>query len=89
MLIGLMPSYLVVGRQDFGSHILVTRDPLCDFTGWIRGDVDSLRQQSPESPLVNLSISMASFYKHCCWQWPSDLDQCGSGALVGQRRPYT
>ncbi len=67
MLIGLMPSYLVVRRQDFGSHILVTQDPLCDFTGRIRGDGDSLRRQSPESPLVNLSISTASFYKHCRW----------------------
>jgi hypothetical protein len=27
---GLMPSYLVVRKQGFGSHILVTQDPLCD-----------------------------------------------------------
>jgi hypothetical protein len=27
---GMMPSYLVVRRQGFGSHILVTQDPLCD-----------------------------------------------------------
>ncbi len=31
-LIGLMPSYPVVRRQDFGSHILVTQDPLCDLS---------------------------------------------------------
>ncbi len=42
-------------------------------TGWIRGDGDSLRGQSPEFLLVNLGILMASFYKHCCWQWPSDI----------------
>ncbi len=42
-------------------------------TGRIRGDGDSLRQQSPEFLLVNLSISTASFYKHCRWQWPSDI----------------
>jgi hypothetical protein len=42
-------------------------------TGWIRGDGNSRRQQSPEFLLVNLCISMASSYKHCCWQWPSDI----------------
>ena len=31
-LISLMPSYLVVRRQGFGSHILVTQDPLCDLS---------------------------------------------------------
>jgi hypothetical protein len=31
-LIGLMPSYLVVRRQGFGSHILVTQYPLCDLS---------------------------------------------------------
>jgi hypothetical protein len=31
-LIGLMPSYLIVRRQGFGSHILVTQDPLCDLS---------------------------------------------------------
>ena len=31
-LIGLMPSYLVVRRQGFGSDILVTQDPLCDLS---------------------------------------------------------
>jgi hypothetical protein len=29
---GLMPSYLVVRRQGFASHILVTQDPLCDLS---------------------------------------------------------
>jgi hypothetical protein len=29
---GLMPSYLVVRRQGFGFHILVTQDPLCDIS---------------------------------------------------------
>ncbi len=42
-------------------------------TGWIRGDGNSLRQQSPEFLLFNLSILTASIYKHCCWQWPSDI----------------
>ncbi len=32
MLSGLMPSYLVVRRQGFGSHILVTQDPSCDLS---------------------------------------------------------
>ncbi len=31
-LIGLMPSYHGVRRQGFGSHILVTQDPLCDLS---------------------------------------------------------
>jgi hypothetical protein len=87
VLSGLVPSYFVVRRQGFGSHILVTQDPSCDLSLIIRGDGNSLRQQSPEFPLVNLSILTASFYKHCCWRWPSDIDQCGSGALVVQRRP--
>jgi hypothetical protein len=29
---GLMPSYLVVRRQGFGSHVLVIQDPLCDLS---------------------------------------------------------
>jgi hypothetical protein len=29
---GLMHSYLVVRRQGFGSHILVTQDPSCDLS---------------------------------------------------------
>jgi hypothetical protein len=33
VLSGLMPSYyLVVRRQGFGSHILVTQEPLCDLS---------------------------------------------------------
>ncbi len=42
-------------------------------TDQIRGDGNSLRQQSPEFLLVNLSFLTASFYKHCCWRWPSDI----------------
>ncbi len=42
-------------------------------TGQIWGDGDSLRQQSPKFPLFNLTFLTASFYKHCCWQWPSDI----------------
>jgi hypothetical protein len=29
---GLMPFYLVIRRQRFGFHILVTQDPLCDLS---------------------------------------------------------
>ena len=32
VLSGLVPFYLVVRRQGFGSHILVTQDPLCDLS---------------------------------------------------------
>jgi hypothetical protein len=32
VLSGLMPSYLDVRRQGFGSHILVTQDPVCDLS---------------------------------------------------------
>ncbi len=39
----------------------------------IGGDGNSCSQQSPESLLVDLSILTASFCKHCCWPWPSDL----------------
>ncbi len=56
-------------------------------TGWIRDDGDSLRQQSPEFPLVNLSILMASFYKHCCWQWPSDIRSIQVGCSRGSEAP--
>ncbi len=42
-------------------------------TSQIRGDGNSLRQQSPEFPLVNLSISTATFQKRCRWQWPMDI----------------
>jgi hypothetical protein len=52
-------------------------------TGQIRGDGNSLRQQSPEFLLVNLSISMASFYKHCHWRWPSDIRSMWVGCSRG------
>jgi hypothetical protein len=32
VLSGLVPSYLVFIRHGFGSHILVTQDPLCDLS---------------------------------------------------------
>ncbi len=32
MLSGLVPFYLVVRRQGFGFHILVTQDPSCDLS---------------------------------------------------------
>jgi hypothetical protein len=32
MLNSLVPSYLVVRRQGFGFHILVTQDPSCDMS---------------------------------------------------------
>jgi hypothetical protein len=56
-------------------------------TGRIRGDGDSLRQQSPEFPLVNLSILLASFYKHCHWQWPSDIRPMQVGCSLGSEAP--
>jgi hypothetical protein len=56
-------------------------------TGRIRGDADSLRQQSPEFLLVNPSISMASFYKHCHWQWPSDIRSMQVGCSCGSEAP--
>ncbi len=56
-------------------------------TGWIRGDGNSLRQQSPEFPLVNLSILTTSFYKHCCWRWPSDIRSMRVGCSRGSEAP--
>ncbi len=56
-------------------------------TGWIRGDGNSLRQQSPEFPLFNLGILMASFYKHCCWQRPSDIRSMRVGCSHGSEAP--
>jgi hypothetical protein len=32
VLSGLVPSYFVVRRQGFGSHILVTQDLSCDLS---------------------------------------------------------
>ncbi len=63
-------------------------------TGRIRGDGDSLRWQSPELLLVDLGILMASFYKHCRWQWPSDIRSmrvgcsCESEASLVLVSPY-
>ncbi len=56
-------------------------------TGQIRGDGNSLRQQSPEFQLVNLSILMARFYKHCHWQWPSDIRSMRVGCSRGSEVP--
>ncbi len=56
-------------------------------TGRIRGDGDSLGQQSPEFLLVNLSILTASFYKHCCWRWPSDIRSMWVGCSRGSEAP--
>ncbi len=56
-------------------------------TGWIRGDGNSLRQQSPEFLLVHLSILTASFYKHCCWRWPSDIRSTRVGCSCGSEAP--
>ncbi len=56
-------------------------------TGWIRGDGDSLRQQSTELLLVDLGILTASFYKHCCWQWPSDIRLMQDGCSRGSEAP--
>jgi hypothetical protein len=66
VLSGQMRSYQVVRRQGVsysghpGSVIQVV-------TGQIGGDGNSRSRQFPESPLDNLSILMASCYKHCCW----------------------
>jgi hypothetical protein len=56
-------------------------------TGWIRGDGDSLRRQSPEFLLVNLSILTASIYKHCRWRWPSDIRLMWVGCSRGSEAP--
>ncbi len=56
-------------------------------TGRIRGDGNSLRQQSPEFPLVNLSILTASFYKHCHWRWPSDIRSMRAGCSHESEAP--
>ncbi len=56
-------------------------------TGRIRGDGNSLRQQSPEFLLVNLSILTASFCKHCRWQWPSDIRLMRVGCSRGSEVP--
>ncbi len=56
-------------------------------TGWIRGDGDSLRQQSPEFSLINLGILMASFHKHCHWRLPSDIRLMQVGCSCGSEAP--
>jgi hypothetical protein len=56
-------------------------------TGRIRGDGNSLRWQSPEFLLVNLSILMASFNKHCHWRWPSDIRSMRVGCSRGSEAP--
>ncbi len=56
-------------------------------TGRIRGDGDSLRQQSLDFPLFNLGILTASFYKHCRWQKPSDIRLMRVGCSCGSEAP--
>jgi hypothetical protein len=66
VLSGQMPSYHVVRRQGVsysghpGSIMRVV-------TGQIGGDANSCSRQLTESPLVYLSILVASCYKHCHW----------------------
>jgi hypothetical protein len=60
---------------------------MCFVTGRISGDGDSLRQQSLVFLLVDLGILMASFYKHCCWQWPSDIRSMQVGCSRGSEAP--
>ncbi len=56
-------------------------------TGRIRGDGNNRRQQSPEFLLVNLGILTTSFYKQCCWQWPSDIRLMQVGCSCGSEVP--
>jgi hypothetical protein len=56
-------------------------------TGQIRGGGDRLRQQSPELLLIDLGILMASFYKHCCWQWRSNTRSMRVGCSRGSEAP--
>ncbi len=37
--------------------------------------------------LVNLSILMASFYKHCCWRWPLEIRLMRVGCSCGSEAP--
>ncbi len=53
-----------------------------DRNGWRQ-----FRWQSPEFPLVNLSISTARFYKHCPWWWPSDIRSMRVGCSRGSEAP--
>ncbi len=55
--------------------------------GRIRGDGNSRRWQSPEFLLVDLGISMASFYKHCSWWWPSDIKLLQARCSCGSEEP--
>ncbi len=56
-------------------------------TGRIRGNGNSLRQQSPEFLLFNLGILTASFYKHCHWQRPSDIRSMQVSCSHGSEAP--
>ncbi len=56
-------------------------------TGWIRGDGDSCRQQSPEFLLVNLGILRQAFTGIIAGDGLQIVDQCGLGAPVGQKHP--
>ncbi len=56
-------------------------------TGWIGGDGNSRRWQSPEFLLDNIGILMASIYKLCCWQWPSVIRSIWAGCSRGSEEP--
>ena len=66
VLSGQMSAYHVVRRQgvSYSGH---PESVMRVVTGRIGGDGNSRSRQSPESPLVNLSILSASSYKLCCW----------------------
>jgi hypothetical protein len=78
---------LSLGNRAFFSYSGHPGSIMWFVTGRIRGDGDSLRQQSPEFLLVNLGISTASFYKHCCLQWPSDIRSMRVGCSRGSEAP--
>ncbi len=82
VLSGQMPSYHVVRRQgvSYSGHP-------GSVIGRIGGDGNSCSQQSPESPLVNLSILTASCYKHVVGLSLQIVDCCRVGALLGLKSP--
>ncbi len=88
MLSGLVPSYFVVRRQGFGSHILVTQDPSCDLSLVRKEVMATVSGDNLQNFCLLISVSRRqALTSIVTGNGLHILDQCRSGALVGQRHP--
>jgi hypothetical protein len=88
VLSGLMPSYLVIRRQGFSFHILVNQDPACDLSLVGLEVMATVSGNNLQNFRLLISVSQwQAFTSIVAGDGLQILDQCGSGALLGQRCP--